>query len=89
MKLLWLARLARPDILKAINDLSTKVQQWNRNCDRRLHRLVSYVYGTSEWQLKCEIKDPASELKLRLYANADFARDDAARSTSGAFLAVV
>ena len=36
MKALWLARLARPDVSKAINDLTTKVQSWSRNYDRRL-----------------------------------------------------
>ena len=88
MKLLWLGRLARPDIIKAINDLATKVQQWSRNCDRRLHRLVSYVHGTSEWQLRCFVGDPAEQLRLRLYADADFAGDETARSTSGGYLVV-
>ena len=32
MKCLWLARLSRPDIMKEIGDLATKVQKWTRNC---------------------------------------------------------
>ena len=28
MKCLWLGRLARPDIIKPIGDLSTQVQKW-------------------------------------------------------------
>lgn len=30
MKTLWLGRLSRPDISKAINDLATKVESWSR-----------------------------------------------------------
>ena len=38
MKALWLARLSRPDILKPINDLATKVQAWTR-----VHDNVQYI----------------------------------------------
>ena len=37
MKQLWLARLARPDLVKAINLLACKVQNWIRNDDKRLY----------------------------------------------------
>ena len=30
MKALWLGRLARPDIIKPVNDLAAKVQSWSR-----------------------------------------------------------
>ena len=43
MKALWLGRLARPDIIKPIEDLATQVQKWSRNSDRQLHRLICYV----------------------------------------------
>ena len=36
MKALWLGRLSRPDIVKPINDLATKVQNWSRADDKRL-----------------------------------------------------
>ena len=35
-KALWLGRLSRPDIIKPINDLATKVQSWSRGDDKRL-----------------------------------------------------
>ena len=47
MKALWLARLARPDILKPIGDLASNVQKWSRNHDRQLLRLIQYLVGTS------------------------------------------
>ena len=40
MKALWLGRLARPDIIKPIEDLATCVQKWSRNNDRQLASLT-------------------------------------------------
>lgn len=40
MKALWLGRLSRPDIIKPINDLATKVQSWSKGDDKRLLRLI-------------------------------------------------
>ena len=39
MKLLWLARLARPDLLKPIGDLVTHVQKWSRHDDKKLLKM--------------------------------------------------
>ena len=35
IKVLWLARLACPDVMKACNDLATKANNWTRNDDKR------------------------------------------------------
>lgn len=35
MTALWLGRLARPDIIKPINDLATKVQAWTKAEDKK------------------------------------------------------
>lgn len=40
MKALWLGRLARPDIIKPINDLATKVQSWTKAEDKKVLRLI-------------------------------------------------
>ena len=42
MKALWLGRLARPDIIKSINDLATKVQSWSRGDNKKVLRLIQY-----------------------------------------------
>ena len=90
MKFLWLARLARPDLMKAINLLASRIQKWTRNDDKRLYRLTCYLKSSAHYKLKAYIGDPASALSLRLYADADFAGDsDNARSTSGNFLVLV
>ena len=40
MKILWAARLARFDLLRAVSHLATFVTKWTSECDRRLHRLI-------------------------------------------------
>eukprot|EP00973_Karenia_brevis_P075191 10445029-Karenia_brevis.AAC.1 len=57
MKALWLARLARPDIAKAINDLFCKITKWTRNDDKRMLILlvIHPIRGQHQgglWRLK-------------------------------------
>ena len=87
MKALWLGRLARPDIVKPINDLATKVQSWTRGEDKKLLRLIQYIHATPHYRLAGSINDKEEDLELQLYVDADFAGDKGnARSTSGGFL---
>ena len=84
MKALWLGRLARPDIIKPINDLATKVQSWSRGDDKKVLRLIQCIA-----RLVGTIQDKPEDLELRLFVDADFAGDKStARSTSGGFLAL-
>ena len=46
MKILWCARLARPDLIKPINDVTRKVTCWSLADDKRLFRLMYYLYTT-------------------------------------------
>ena len=87
MKALWLGWLARPDIVKPINDLATKVQAWSKADDKKLLRLIQYINSTPHYRLAGVINDPPEKLELYLYVDADFAGDKAhAKSTSGGFL---
>ena len=87
MKCLWLARHARPDIIKAIGDLATKVQKWTRNCDKALFRMMCYIHSTPGHRLVGKAGDPANVLKLRLFVDADFAGDRLdCKSISGGYL---
>ena len=43
MKVLWAARLARFDLLRAVCALAQNVSKWTAECDRRLTRLMGYV----------------------------------------------
>ena len=66
MKALWLGRLARPDIIKPINDLATKVQCWSRAEDKKLLRLIHYISATPHYRLAGSINDKEEDLELQL-----------------------
>ena len=90
MKVLYAARMCRFDLLKAIALLASRVTKWDRDCDRRLHRLISYINSTLELRLTGYVGDNPSEVSLALYSDADFAGcKNTARSTTGVFLALV
>ena len=42
MKILYAARMARFDLLKATNALACKLTKWDKKCDLQLRRLVAY-----------------------------------------------
>ena len=48
LKCLWVARQSRPDLLWSINTLARNITKWTTACDKRLHRLISYMYHTRE-----------------------------------------
>ena len=87
MKILYGARLARFDLLRAVCQLATCITKWDVNCDRRLHRLVCYIASTYHIRMVGRILDPLKDLELHLVADADFAGSTStSRSTSGLFL---
>ena len=43
MKLLFAARMARFDLLRAVQGLASRVTKWSVDCDKALHRFVCYV----------------------------------------------
>ncbi len=91
MKILYGARLARFDLPKAVGMLASKITRWDRDCDRQLHRLVSYIKCTTHYRLTgfCGNTESRDDLKIELFADADFAGcPDTVRSTTGAFLAL-
>ena len=46
MKCLYLERIGRPDILWSVNKLARSVTMWTGACDKRLARLISYIFIT-------------------------------------------
>ena len=87
MKCLWLGRLARPDIVKPIGDMASKLQCWNKNCDKQLYRLVCYIHSTAHYKLVGVVNDKPEDLCLRLYVDADFCGDRLdTKSTNGGYL---
>ena len=85
LKALYLARLARPDLLWAVNSLAREVTRWTKACDRRVHRLMCYINCTLDYVMTAHIGDEAKDCALFLYCDAGFAGDlRDFKSTSGA-----
>ena len=51
MTILYAARVARSDLLRAISFLAKRITRWDHRCDQRLHRLICYLDTTCENQL--------------------------------------
>ena len=88
--MLYGVRLLRFELLWPICSLARQVSKCNRACDKRLHRLVSYVYHTLDHSLESFVGDDLALCHPVLFTDADFAGDlTNAKSTSGAYLAIV
>ena len=88
MKAYWLARLSRPDLLHALNELSKRITKWSKNDDRRLFRVFSYLHGTKQYRMRLKL-DPDAEWNLWLFTDADHAsKTDHGYSTSGSVLVI-
>jgi len=57
MKMMWLARLARPDLLRVTTWLATKIQKWCSGCDVALYRAICYIDSTKSSLLTGHIND--------------------------------
>ena len=55
LKCLYLARIGRPDILWSVSKLARSVTKWIEACDRRLARLISYIYHTNDFRQYCHV----------------------------------
>ena len=52
-------QLAPPDLLWSVNKLARAITKWTRACDKRLARLISYIYLTSEYMQYCYVGNNA------------------------------
>ena len=88
MNILYGARMARYDLLKATNTLACRLTKWDSDCDARLHRLVSYIWSTlDERQVGYVAKGDQSG--LHLFTDADLGGCAVTqRSTTGVFLCI-
>ena len=75
LKCLYLARIGRPDILWSVNKLARSITKWAKACDKRLHRLISYIHHTSEYKQYCHVGNIAKQCRLGLFQDSDFAAD--------------
>ncbi|MDE0839965.1 MAG: Ty1/Copia family ribonuclease HI, partial [Kiritimatiellae bacterium] len=90
MKLLYGARMARYDLLRAIAYLATCVTKWTEQCDKDLHHLMLYVKSTQDLQMVNWCGDDMKDCKLVMYTDADFAGcTRTQRSTSGIVIMLI
>jgi len=88
MKFMWLGRISRPDLMVAINVCAGHITKWTVNDDKRMTRLAGYVAATLDHCSIMRIHDKPSDLRLSLYADADFGSAPDMKSTSGYLLAL-
>jgi len=88
MRFMWLGRISRPDLLVAINVCAGHTTKWTANDDKRMTRLAGYVAATLDHCHIMRIHDKPSDLRLSLYAGADFGSAPDMKSTSGYLLAL-
>jgi len=90
LKALYVARIGRQDLMWSVNMLAREVTRWTAACDRRLHRLISYMNFSKEHAQINFVGDPAYDCKLAYFSDASFAGDlRDSKSTSGGVLALV
>ena len=64
MKILFAARMARFDLLRATQSLASRVTKWSTDCDIALHRLVSYIHGSKDKYLQGFVGDSFESCQL-------------------------
>eukprot|EP00972_Heterocapsa_arctica_P000535 78404-Heterocapsa_arctica.AAC.1 len=62
MKVLYAARLARFDLLKAVANLCKKITKWDKGGDIMLHRLMCYINSSLDLILKGHTGDKPKDL---------------------------
>ena len=88
MKLLFAARLARPDLVVAITRLASRLTSWNKSHDRALRRLMQYTRHAADLELVSELSSgDLLTAMLVMSPDADLAGGlESTKSTSGLWI---
>ena len=73
MRILYAAREARYDLLRAVNRLACTVAFWDFDADAKLHQLICYIKSSLDHRLIGWIGNTRDELQPHSYSDADFA----------------
>ena len=65
--MLYIVRIATPDILWTANTLGRAAAKWNKTCENRSERLINYNHSTSGYGQPCPWGDSAKNCKLGLH----------------------
>ena len=89
MKVLYAARMARYDLLRAVQGLARYMTKWTRKNDAELFRLTAYVHHTTDVTMRGWVGDDLGDVAPHLFSDADLAGDqDTQRSTSGMIVTI-
>ena len=87
MAALYAGRLARFDLLRAIQRLAESFHKWTKRHSQKLHRLMEYINSHLKYMQYGFIGDPWEDLQIVEFVDADWASDnDDKKSTTGALL---
>ena len=86
MKVLFAARMARFDLLRATQGLASRVTKWPVDCDQALFRLMCHIHTTVDRKMHVTHHREPDFGYLR---DSDHAGEHDSRSTSGCFLALI
>ena len=76
MRLLYAARVCRPDLMVAVTRLAHFVSKWKKRHDSQLVRLMGYVAATAGLTIEGKLRrDDAATVELHVYPDADLAGD--------------
>ena len=70
LKVLYLSRMGRPETLWSVNTLARQVTKWSAACDRRMHRLASYLNRTKNWCQLCYVGDYPDDCWIACFCDA-------------------
>merc|ERR1712185_609230 len=91
MKILYGARLARWDLLRAVGILASRVTKWSAACDKALHKLVCYIHSSVEMTLAgyVGVDDTIDDFWVSLYADSDLAGERPGFKSTSGYLAAI
>ena len=67
-----MARIARPELYWAVNALAREVTKWTVACDKRMHRLISYIHHNQGVTMISYVGDDPRDCKLHVVLRCQF-----------------
>ena len=84
MKVMYGARMARFDLLRAVQGLARHMTKWTRRQDQELWKMMCYIKATKHWRLTGWVGDPLQDITPTVFSDSDFAGCiETRRCTSG------
>jgi hypothetical protein len=87
MKIMYAARMARPDLIRTISFLARFLTKWDEHTDKRLQRRMSYIHHSYSYRMYAYMGTGQQVCSLGVYSDSDYAScAETQRSTTGSIL---